>query len=92
MAQPPAPLNPKPFLSSLAGKEVAVRLKWGMEYKGKLKAYDAYMNVQLADAEEWTGETFKGRLGEIVIRCNNVLYIRQMDREDSDRENDKDDA
>lgn len=30
-----APLNPKPFLTSLTGKQVMVKLKWGMEYKGK---------------------------------------------------------
>lgn len=29
-----APLNPKPFLTSLTGKQVMVKLKWGMEYKG----------------------------------------------------------
>lgn len=31
-------LNPKPFLSSLTGKPVIVRLKWGMEYKGASRA------------------------------------------------------
>lgn len=28
------PLNPKPFLAELTGKQVAVKLKWGMEYRG----------------------------------------------------------
>ncbi|EUT83495.1 hypothetical protein PFAG_03371 [Plasmodium falciparum Santa Lucia] len=28
-----APLNPKPFLNSLAGNRVIIKLKWGMEYK-----------------------------------------------------------
>ncbi len=28
-----APVNPKPFLNSLTGKPVQVKLKWGMEYK-----------------------------------------------------------
>ena len=27
-------VNPKPFLTGLTGKEVIVKLKWGMEYKG----------------------------------------------------------
>jgi hypothetical protein len=27
-------VNPKPFLASLTGKPVVVRLKWGLEYKG----------------------------------------------------------
>jgi len=28
-------VNPKPFLDGLVGKEVAVKLKWGMEYIGE---------------------------------------------------------
>lgn len=28
------PVNPKPFLSELTGKQVICKLKWGMEYKG----------------------------------------------------------
>ena len=28
-------VNPKPFLTSLTGKNVCVKLKWGQEYKGK---------------------------------------------------------
>ncbi len=30
------PVNPKPFLNDLTGKQVIVKLKWGMEYKGTL--------------------------------------------------------
>ena len=28
------PVNPKPFLNDLTGKQVIAKLKWGMEYKG----------------------------------------------------------
>jgi hypothetical protein len=35
------PVNPKPFLAELTGQEVVVKLKWGMEYKGKLAARHA---------------------------------------------------
>jgi len=41
------PLNPKPFLNSLTGKPVVVKLKWGMEYKGYLVSTDGYMNLQV---------------------------------------------
>lgn len=30
------PINPKPFLNSLTGKPVIIKLKWGHEYKGFL--------------------------------------------------------
>jgi len=33
------PVNPKPFLNNLTGKTVIVKLKWGMEYKGKFLFY-----------------------------------------------------
>ena len=41
------PVNPKPFLAQLTGKQVTVKLKWGMEYKGYLVSTDAYMNLQV---------------------------------------------
>ena len=44
------PVNPKPFLAQLTGKQVAVKLKWGMEYKGYLVSTDAYMNLQVRAA------------------------------------------
>ncbi|KAM0791337.1 hypothetical protein ACM66B_005806 [Microbotryomycetes sp. NB124-2] len=73
------PVNPKPFLADLTGKPVFVRLKWGMEYKGYLVSTDAYMNVQLANTEEYQDGRSVGSLGEVFIRCNNVLHIRGAD-------------
>ena len=35
-----APINPKPFIKDLTGKAVLVKLKWGMEYKGKKETDD----------------------------------------------------
>ncbi|PAA94101.1 hypothetical protein BOX15_Mlig017958g1, partial [Macrostomum lignano] len=75
-------INPKPFLASLTGKAVVVKLKWGMEYKGFLVSVDSYMNLQLANAEEFIDGCQTGHLGEMLIRCNNVLYIRAADEEE----------
>jgi small nuclear ribonucleoprotein F len=52
------PLNPKPFLNGLTGKSVACKLKWGPEYRGILISVDSYMNLQIANAEEYIGESF----------------------------------
>ena len=41
------PVNPKPFLAELTGKQVIAKLKGGMEYKGYLVSTDAYMNLQV---------------------------------------------
>ncbi|KAF9646981.1 LSM-domain-containing protein, partial [Thelephora ganbajun] len=69
------PVNPKPFMQELTGKAVYVRLKWGLEYKGFLVSTDGYMNLQLANTEEFQDGVSNGALGEVFIRCNNVLYI-----------------
>uniref|UniRef100_A0A1I8GPE3 Large ribosomal subunit protein uL30 n=1 Tax=Macrostomum lignano TaxID=282301 RepID=A0A1I8GPE3_9PLAT len=69
-------INPKPFLASLTGKAVVVKLKWGMEYKGFLVSVDSYMNLQLANAEEFIDGCQTGHLGEMLIRCNNVLRVK----------------
>ncbi len=68
-------MNPKPFLNNLIGKDVVVKLKWGMQYAGQLVSVDAYMNVLLQDTEEFVDGESTGALGEVLIRCNNVLYI-----------------
>ncbi|KAG0223916.1 hypothetical protein BGW42_004358 [Actinomortierella wolfii] len=70
------PVNPKPFLQGLIGAPVMVKLKWGQEYKGVLLSMDSYMNLQLGDTEEFVDGASQGKLGEVLIRCNNVLYIR----------------
>jgi small nuclear ribonucleoprotein F len=80
------PLNPKPFLNNLTGKPVLVKLKWGMEYKGFLVSVDSYMNLQLANTEEYIDGALTGNLGEALIRCNNVLHIRGIEEEDEEME------
>jgi small nuclear ribonucleoprotein F len=62
------PLNPRPFLQNLVGKEVNVKIKWGQEYTGRLVSTDSYMNIQLSGAEEWAGGESKGVLGQVLIR------------------------
>ncbi|KAF0029880.1 hypothetical protein F2P81_018985 [Scophthalmus maximus] len=61
------PLNPKPFLNGLTGKPVMVKLKWGMEYKGYLVSVDGYMNMQLANTEEYVDGALAGHLGEVLV-------------------------
>ena len=75
-------MNPKPFLIDLIDKPVIVKLKWGMEYKGTLVAFDGYMNLQLANTEEYIDGSLTGNLGEVLVRCNNVLYVRASEDDD----------
>ena len=55
---------------------MSVRLKWGMEYTGLLISVDSYMNLQLQNTQEIIDGKTTGELGEVLIRCNNVLFIR----------------
>lgn len=34
------------------------------------------MNLLLASTEEYVDGQFAGNLGDVLIRCNNVLYLR----------------
>ena len=81
MSTPGMILNPKPFLNGLTGKPVIIKLKWGMEYRGYLVSVDSYMNVQLANTEEYVNNKLAGTLGEVLIRCNNILYVREVPEE-----------
>ncbi|GAM85131.1 hypothetical protein ANO11243_031350 [Dothideomycetidae sp. 11243] len=70
------PKNPRPMLQELVNDQVIVRLKWGeTEYHGRLVSVDSYMNIQLSEALEIIDGEEKGVLGNILIRCNNVLWI-----------------
>lgn len=64
-----------------------MRLKWNKtEYKGTLLSIDNYMNLQLDEAYEVIREADGKReeqIGEIFIRCNNVLFVRE-DTEQTD--------
>lgn len=72
------PVNPRPFLADCIGQSVTVKLKWGMDYTGVLISFDKYMNYQLAEATEWVNGENRGLLGDIIVRCNNVLYVQLL--------------
>ncbi|KAL6859946.1 hypothetical protein ACO1O0_003970 [Amphichorda felina] len=75
------PVNPRPMLQGLVDKDIVVRLKWGeTEYKGKLVSLDSYLNLQLSGTVEYINDKPTGDLGQVLIRCNNVLWIRAADQ------------
>ncbi|KAF2401448.1 LSM-domain-containing protein [Trichodelitschia bisporula] len=79
------PLNPRPMLQALVNENVIVRLKWAQtEYHGRLVSIDSYMNIQLRGTEEFIDGQSKGTLGEVLIRCNNVLWISGADKKDTE--------
>ena len=55
---------------------VLVKLKDGKEYRGRLKEIDVYMNLVLEGAEELEDGKPTAKYGEVLIRGNNILYIK----------------
>jgi small nuclear ribonucleoprotein F len=73
------PTNPALFLESVKGRRVAVKLKWGQLYVGQLVSIDSFMNILLEGCTEHeAGAGEASELGEVLIRCNNVLYVREL--------------
>ena len=55
---------------------VTVRLKNEVEYKGKMDNVDSYMNLIMTDAEEFKEEKAIANYGRVIVRGNNVLFIK----------------
>ena len=57
-------------------KKVLVRLKNEVEYKGKMDNVDSYMNLIMTDAEELKDDKVIANYGRVIVRGNNVLFIK----------------
>ncbi|CAM9249052.1 unnamed protein product, partial [Ectocarpus sp. 13 AM-2016] len=41
------------------------------------------MNLLLTSTEEYVDGEFAGNLGDVLIRCNNVLYLRGVEEDEA---------
>ena len=71
--------RPLTTLQKNTKKSVIVRLKNDVEYKGKIDSVDPYMNLILTDAEELKDGKPVEKFGRIILRGNNVLFIKLED-------------
>jgi len=68
--------RPLTTLQKNTKKNEIVRLKNDIEYKGKMINVDSYMNLIMTDAEELhDGKTIE-KFGRVILRGNNVLFIK----------------
>ena len=67
--------RPMDLLSMSLNKIVLVKLKGGRQLRGKLKNYDAHLNLTLDEAEEIIDEGENTSLGTIILRGDNVIII-----------------
>jgi small nuclear ribonucleoprotein len=67
--------RPMDLLSMALNKIVLVKLKGGRQLRGKLKNYDAHLNLTLEEAEKISDEGENKALGTIILRGDNVIII-----------------
>lgn len=68
--------RPLTALQRSTGRLVTVKLKNEVEYKGKISNVDVYMNLIMTDAEELHDGRTIANYGRVIIRGNNVLFIK----------------
>jgi len=68
--------RPLTTLQKNTNKRVIVRLKNDVEYKGKIVNVDSHMNLIMTDAEELRNGKTVEKFGRVILRGNNVLFIK----------------
>ena len=68
--------RPLTTLQKNTKKNVIVRLKNDIEYKGRMINVDSYMNLIMTDAEELKDGNVTEKFGRVILRGNNVLFIK----------------
>ena len=66
-------------LQKSTNKVVTVRLKNEVEYKGRIENVDSYMNLIMTDAKERQRNRTIANYGRVIVRGNNVLFIKLAD-------------
>jgi small nuclear ribonucleoprotein len=67
--------RPLDALGQATNSPVLIKLKGDREFRGILKSFDLHMNLVLNDAEELEGGEVARRLGTVLIRGDNIVYI-----------------
>ncbi|HOK72531.1 MAG TPA: LSm family protein [Methanothermobacter sp.] len=67
--------RPLDALGNSLNSPVLIKLKGDREFRGVLKSFDLHMNLVLNDAEELEDGEVTRRLGTVLIRGDNIVYI-----------------
>ncbi len=68
--------KPLSQLQRALNRSVTVRLKSNLEYRGVMVNVDPHMNMMLIDAQEYNAGALSANYGRVVIRGNNVLFVK----------------
>ncbi|MCL5434027.1 MAG: hypothetical protein M1538_03595 [Candidatus Marsarchaeota archaeon] len=72
MTQPERPFD---LLNKEIGQTILIRLKGSLQIRGKLTSFDIHMNLVLQDAEELEEGELKSKVGTLLLRGGNIIYI-----------------
>ena len=67
--------RPLDALGKALNSQVLIKLKGGKEFRGALQSFDMHMNLVLNDAEELEDGESARRLGVVLVRGDNIVYI-----------------
>ncbi|ODS41695.1 MAG: hypothetical protein A7315_00595 [Candidatus Altiarchaeales archaeon WOR_SM1_79] len=67
--------KPLDALGIRKGKEVLIRLKNGIEVRGKLQAFDIHLNVVLDDAEFIKDGELDRKFSQIFLRGDMIIFV-----------------
>lgn len=67
--------RPFDILNNALGNNVLIRLKGGVEVRGKMASYDVHMNLVLEETEQLENGEVKRKLGTMLVRGDNVVFI-----------------
>ncbi|MBU7011905.1 MAG: small nuclear ribonucleoprotein [Theionarchaea archaeon] len=67
--------KPLDLIHSSLEKNVLVELRGNRVFRGVLKGYDQHLNLVMADTEELSDDEVFRKIGYIVIRGANVVYV-----------------
>ena len=67
--------RPLDTLGKALNNPVIIKLKYNKEFRGILKSFDMHMNLVLDEAEELEDGEVIRKLGIVLIRGDNIVYI-----------------
>ena len=67
----------RPFdvLNGALNNNVLLRLKGGIEVRGKMVSYDVHMNLVLEGSEQLENGEVKRKIGTLLVRGDNLVFI-----------------